>query len=77
MKTTIDIPDDLLHRAKVAAAQQRTTLRELVTKGLDRALRPREDEGDRRTALARLERGLRLRGQPLSREESHGRDPLP
>ena len=26
MKTTIDLPDDILHRAKVMAAQRRTTL---------------------------------------------------
>ncbi|NJK91587.1 MAG: hypothetical protein HC904_07040 [Blastochloris sp.] len=34
MKTTIDLPDEILHRAKVAAAQRRTTLRELVLQGL-------------------------------------------
>jgi len=39
MKTTIDVPDELLHRAKVVAAQRRTTLRELVVQGLDYALR--------------------------------------
>lgn len=35
MKTTIDLPDDLLHRAKVVAAQRRTTLKELVQQGLE------------------------------------------
>lgn len=39
MKTTIDVPDELLYRAKVVAAQRRTTLRELVVQGLDYALR--------------------------------------
>lgn len=39
MKTTIDLPDELLHRAKVAAAQRKNTLRELVRAGLDWALR--------------------------------------
>jgi hypothetical protein len=34
MKTTIDIPDDILLRAKVAAAQRRTTLKNLVIHGL-------------------------------------------
>jgi hypothetical protein len=38
MKTTIDVPEDLLHRAKVVAAQRRTTLRELVLTGLDEVL---------------------------------------
>ncbi len=39
MKTTIDVPDELLHRAKVLAAQRRMTLRELFLQGLDVALR--------------------------------------
>lgn len=44
MKTTIDVPDELLHRVKVVAAQRRTTLRELVVQGLHFALR--QDGGD-------------------------------
>lgn len=39
MKTTIDVPDEVLHRAKVLAAQRRMTLRELFLQGLDFALR--------------------------------------
>ena len=34
MKTTIDLPEDVLHRAKIVAAQQKTTLKELVLLGL-------------------------------------------
>ena len=41
MKTTIDLPDDILHQAKVAAAQRRTTLKELVVSGLQIVLSPR------------------------------------
>lgn len=37
MKTTIDLPEDLLHRAKITAAQRKTTLRELVVRGLEYA----------------------------------------
>ena len=33
-KTTIEIPDDLLVDAKALAARERTTLRELVIRGL-------------------------------------------
>jgi hypothetical protein len=33
MKTTIDLPEDVLHRAKVVAAQRRTTLKELFLSG--------------------------------------------
>ncbi len=35
VKTTIDLPEDLLHRAKVVAAQRKTTLKDLVFQGLD------------------------------------------
>lgn len=38
MKTTVDIPDDLLIRAKKRAAETRTTLRTLITRGLHREL---------------------------------------
>jgi hypothetical protein len=34
MKTTIDLPDEVLVKAKVFAAELRTTLRELVVRGL-------------------------------------------
>ncbi len=34
MKTTIELPDTLLRRAKVVAAQRGATLRELVIEGL-------------------------------------------
>jgi len=73
MKTTIDLPDDILHRAKVAAAQRRTTLKELVMAGLDWVLRPEAEQTDRQAALSRLQKGLRLGGQPLTRERSHER----
>ncbi|MFN6045664.1 MAG: hypothetical protein ACK49I_09365 [Verrucomicrobiota bacterium] len=47
MKTTIEIPDAIVHRAKVVAAERRTTLRELVVQGLEhmlteKQLKPRE-----------------------------------
>lgn len=73
MKTTIDLPDDLLHRAKVAAAQRKTTLRELVQVGLDWVLRSEDESADRSAALARLQKGLHLGGQPLTRDQAHER----
>lgn len=42
MKTTIDISDPLLERAKRVAAQQSTTLKELVEAGLRHVLRERQ-----------------------------------
>lgn len=34
MKTTLDLPDELFLKAKVLAAEQRTTLKEIVIQGL-------------------------------------------
>ena len=73
MKTTIDLPDEILHRAKVVAAERRTTLKELVVAGLDWALRSDAESPDRKAARARLHKGLRLGGQPLLREQIHER----
>lgn len=38
MKTTLELPDDLLIQAKQVAAQRRTTLKEIVTRSLRREL---------------------------------------
>lgn len=74
MKTTIDIPDALLQRAKVEAARRKSTLKVLVQNGLELALReeaPADDE-----ALMRLRQGFHLGGSALSREEVYERRPL-
>jgi predicted transcriptional regulator len=42
MKTTVDLPDDLLIAAKKLAAERRTTLRSLIERGLRRELVARE-----------------------------------
>jgi len=49
MKTTIDLPDDLLIEAKKRAAETRTTIRALVERGLRREL----GEGHSRKAVRR------------------------
>jgi len=38
MRTSIDLPDELLREAKIAAVNRGVTLRELVTDALDREL---------------------------------------
>jgi len=38
MKTTLDLPEDLLIAAKQVAAQRRTTLKEMVTRSLRREI---------------------------------------
>jgi len=62
-----------LHRAKVVAAQRRTTLREMVLRGLDQVLGEKEEKVITVGAMARLERGIHLVGKFLSREEIHAR----
>lgn len=46
MKTTVDLPDDLLIRAKKRAAETRTPLRVLIERGL------RQELGGRKRAAA-------------------------
>jgi hypothetical protein len=38
MKTTVELPDDLVIEVKKAAAERRTTIRDLVERGLRREL---------------------------------------
>lgn len=45
MKTTIDLPDDLAAEAKAAAAERRTTLREMMITALRTELDRRESLG--------------------------------
>jgi hypothetical protein len=40
MKTTLELPDELLSEAKAAAAKRRITLKELFTRALEKELRP-------------------------------------
>jgi hypothetical protein len=48
MKTTIDLPDDLMIAAKKKAAESRSTLREIFERGLRRELSGAGDSGRRR-----------------------------
>lgn len=73
MKTTIDLPAELLHRAKAVAAQRKTTLKQLVQAGLERVLEENEVSLVRRAALERLREGLHLGGKPLTRDQAHER----
>lgn len=83
MKTTLDLPEDVLIRAKVYAAQHRTTLKELVTEGLRRVINPSagEVEAAQMTRSTRLISALKDLGNtgavvPLKREEIYDRQEL-
>ena len=56
MKTTIDLPDELLHRAKITAAKRKTTIKALVVSGLEYATRndTPNSEAERKERSARL-----------------------
>lgn len=73
MKTTIDLPDAILERTKIAAARRRTTIKNLVIEGLEAVLREETPAAPPSDALARLHHGYHLGGQPLSRDQAHAR----
>jgi hypothetical protein len=59
MKTTLDLPDELLIQAKKAAAEQRRTLRALVEEGLRMVLRePHQKTKPKRVRLVTVKGGL-------------------
>lgn len=71
MKTTIDLPDSILERTKVAAARRRTSIQNLVIEGLEVILREDAPAPPPSDALARLRLGYHLGGHPLTREQAH------
>lgn len=81
MKTTIDFPDELLHRAKVIAAERRTTLRELMVQALETVTASQAEaeaeEAERKANIERLLKAMKASNtepmRPLSREEIHDR----
>jgi hypothetical protein len=73
MKTTIDLPDALFERTKIAAVRRRTSIKNLVIEGLETVLREEAPAAPPSDALARLRQGYHLGGQPLTRNEAHAR----
>lgn len=79
MKTTIDIPEDLFLKAKVLAAERRTTLKEIMVQALNRFTQtPTEsEEKKRKAALKRLLKDMKasntLPMKLLKREEIYDR----
>jgi hypothetical protein len=60
MKTTVELPDDLVIEVKKAAAERRTTIRDLVERGLRRELASggHERRGRQRIEWVTVEGGL-------------------
>jgi len=59
MKTTVELPDDLFVSAKKAAAERRTTLRDLIERGLRRELAaPPASERRKRIQWVTVDGGL-------------------
>jgi hypothetical protein len=78
-KTTIDLPDGILVRAKVFAAEQRTTSRDLVVRGLKAVTEtPGLDDEKRRKAAIRYLPGRMQASNtepmvPMKREDIYDR----
>jgi hypothetical protein len=72
-RTTIELPDAILERTKIAAARRRTTLKNLVIEGLETILNEEASSPEPAEALARLHRGYHLGNQQLTREQTHAR----
>jgi hypothetical protein len=69
MKTTLELPDELLIQAKKAAAEQRRPLRAIVEDGLRMVLRePQKRTQTKRVRLITVKGGL-PRGLDLSNRE--------
>ncbi len=79
MKTTVDLPDDLFLKAKVLAAERRTSMKELMIQALRLITQPPPESGEkkRKATLKRLLKGMRASNTepmaPLRREELHDR----
>ena len=73
MRTTIDLPDELLEQSKIVAAKRKTSLKKLVINGLKHELAQDASPPDTASALARLKTGFHLGGKPLTRADAHER----
>ncbi len=68
MKITIDLPEEVFHRAIIVVAQRRITVTDLLLAGWELAMSSNTSAPSRQAALARLRKGLNLGGQSLSRQ---------
>lgn len=71
MKTTIELPEDLLRRAKMLAMEKQTTLKELVCAGLEYVLDEKAAHVRLQSVRERIQQGYHLGGRALSRNAVH------
>jgi plasmid stability protein len=76
MRTIIDLPEALVERVKISAARHKTSIGELVIRGLETILSEEEEASSPESALERLRAGYALGNQPLPREETHAREAI-
>lgn len=71
---TLRIDEELLRKARHLAVDENQSVSAWVAQLIQRTLGEADEyEANRRQAMQRLETGFHLGGQPLSREEQHGR----
>lgn len=78
MKTTIELPDPLLRRAKVLAAQRGSTLRELVIEGLQQVTGATPGAASGAATLSREEAAIAETGRhglPVLKRPASARKP--
>lgn len=79
MKTTIELPDELFLKAKILAAERRTTLKEVLVQALQRFMQhpPEAEETQRKATMKKLLKGMRASNTepmvPLKRGAIHDR----
>jgi hypothetical protein len=73
MKTTVELPEALLRRAKVVAAERKTTLKQLLIEGLEKALGPRTTPPPKKlTAAERANLEICELGYPVLKKRPRG-----
>ena len=79
MKTTIELPDDILLQAKSFAAERQTSLKELFVMALQRFMQSPsgDEEKKRKVSMKQLLQAMRASNtepmRPLAREEIYDR----
>jgi len=69
MRTTLELPDGLLKRAKIDAVRRGITLKELVARGIERELEEGDGASERRRAAFPIFRPTQPGVRPITPED--------